>query len=41
MAGMAETLAELHVQDLDGGRVILGDLWADRPVVLAFVRHFG
>jgi hypothetical protein len=31
----AEVLAE------DGGTVRLGTLWSDRPVVLAFVRHFG
>lgn len=35
------TLAGLQVQDLEGNRVTLGDLWATRPLVLAFVRHFG
>jgi hypothetical protein len=34
-------LADATVDDESGGKVRLGDLWADRPVVLAFVRHFG
>lgn len=41
MSNTAVQLAELHVQDLDGRRVVLGELWAERPVVLAFIRHFG
>ena len=34
-------LAECLVQDEKGAEIRLGSLWADRPVVLAFVRHFG
>jgi len=34
-------LAELTLADADGGSRRLGDLWADRPVVLVFLRHFG
>lgn len=29
------------VQDEDGNKVALQDLWRDGPVVLVFVRHFG
>ena len=35
------TLADLVLADPDGARHRLGDLWADRPVVLVFLRHFG
>lgn len=36
-----EALADLEVLDPDGREVRLGELWADRPAVLVFVRHFG
>jgi hypothetical protein len=29
------------VEDTEGAKLPLGRLWADRPAVLAFVRHFG
>jgi peroxiredoxin len=35
------TLADSVVLDEAGQSVTLGDLWMDRPVVLAFVRQFG
>lgn len=38
---VARELADAVVTDEAGRPVRLGDLWADRPVVLAFVRHFG
>ena len=34
-------LANAEVTAEDGSTLRLGSLWADRPVVLAFVRHFG
>ncbi len=34
-------LADLKVKDENGGEARLGDLWASRTAVLAFVRHFG
>ncbi len=37
----ADRLAPLTVLDLEGTPVALGALWAERPVVLVFVRHFG
>ena len=36
-----ESLRPLVLSDPDGGEVRLGDLWAARPVVLVFIRHFG
>ncbi len=36
-----EALAACEVLAEDGSKVRLGSLWAERPVVLAFVRHFG
>ena len=37
----ADELARLTVLDEQGGPVVLGSLWRDRPAVLVFVRHFG
>jgi len=34
-------LQEVTLSDADGVRHRLGDLWADRPVILVFLRHFG
>ena len=34
-------LAALAVLDMEGQAVPLGLLWADRPAVLVFLRHFG
>ena len=34
-------LAGLSLSDDTGEDVRLGSLWADRPVVLVFLRHFG
>ena len=36
-----QELADAVVLDEQGHEVRLGDAWASRPVVLAFVRHFG
>ena len=40
-AAVSSALADLELQDAEGNRVRLGGLWAERPVVLVFVRHFG
>jgi hypothetical protein len=37
----ADHLAELTVLDEAGQSVVVRSLWADRPAILAFVRHFG
>lgn len=38
---LSERLAQLAVRTTSGEPRRLGELWAERPVVLAFVRHFG
>lgn len=38
---VARKLEDLTVTDPDEKPVRLGDAWAERPVVLAFIRHFG
>ena len=35
------TLSDTVVHDLDGLPVRLGTVWADKPAVIVFVRHFG
>jgi hypothetical protein len=40
-ARVPKELADSIVQDEAGHDVRLGDLWRERPIVLAFVRHFG
>jgi peroxiredoxin len=34
-------LADISLPDQDGTEHRLGDLWADRPVIVVFLRHFG
>jgi hypothetical protein len=36
-----DALAACEVLAEDGAPVRLGTLWADRPIVLVFLRHFG
>ena len=38
---LAARLAPLTVLDERGSAVALGATWAQRPAVVAFVRHFG
>jgi hypothetical protein len=37
----ADDLAGVVLKDLDGKEVRLGTLWSERPVALAFLRHYG
>jgi hypothetical protein len=37
----ADELADLMLEDIDGGAVRLGDTWRDGPVVLVWLRHYG
>ncbi|HKN94056.1 MAG TPA: peroxiredoxin-like family protein [Thermoleophilaceae bacterium] len=37
----ASVLEDVVLNDPDGNAVRLGDLWAERPAVLVFLRHFG
>ena len=34
-------LEQVERAGADGGRHRLGDFWAERPVILVFLRHFG
>lgn len=40
-ARIPEDAARARIRDLDGGEHELRELWAERPVLLVFVRHFG
>jgi hypothetical protein len=41
MLTRADDLAKLTVLDEHGKTLALGALWAQKPAVLVFVRHFG
>jgi hypothetical protein len=34
-------LSDVDLPDTDGQVVRLGSLWADRPAVVVFLRHYG
>ncbi len=38
---VAARLKDIDLLDPAGRKVRLGDMWAEKPVVLAFIRHFG
>lgn len=38
---LAARLAPLVLPETDGDTVELGSLWADRPLLLVHLRHFG
>jgi len=37
----AQRLADVQLADSHGTMRRLGDFWAERPVVVVFLRHFG
>jgi hypothetical protein len=41
MLRTADELAGVVLPDQDGTPVRLGDLWAERPVALVWLRHYG
>lgn len=41
VARVAGEAAAAVIRDLGGGEHRLDELWAERPVVLVFLRHFG
>ena len=41
MESVSNDAADAVVVGIDGREYRLKDTWAERPVVLAFVRHFG
>ncbi len=38
---MSESLADVTIMDLSGTSVALASLWAHRPAVITFLRHYG
>jgi len=40
-ASFSSKLAEITLPDVDGKPIQLGSLWADRPAVVVFLRHYG
>jgi hypothetical protein len=36
-----DAIADIVLPDQDGNDVRLGDLWADGPVALVWLRHYG
>jgi hypothetical protein len=38
---LAATLAPIELPDPDGNAIRLGSLWAERPAVVVFLRHYG
>lgn len=38
---LSAKLAGVVLPDSEGHEIQLGSLWADRPVVLVFLRHYG
>ena len=41
MDQIPDAAARIRILDLDGGEHELRELWAERPVLLVFLRHFG
>lgn len=37
----AQRIADIELADPESRAVRLGDLWAERPVVLVWLRHYG
>ena len=40
-ARIADAAAQAVIRDLDDREHALAELWAERPAVLVFLRHFG
>lgn len=38
---LADRLAPITLEAVGGHQLRLGDLWSERPLVLAHLRHFG
>jgi hypothetical protein len=41
MARVSDEAARAVIRDIEDKEHTLAETWAERPVVLAFVRHFG
>jgi hypothetical protein len=40
-SSLSAALAPIVLPDADGGPIRLGSLWAERPAVVVFLRHYG
>ena len=38
---VGDAAPNIQVMDADGNTIELSTLWANKPVILAFLRHFG
>ncbi len=38
---LSEKLAEIVLPNSEGREVRLGSIWANKPAVIAFLRHYG
>jgi len=38
---LSSRLSEIVLPDTDGNEIRLGSVWASRPAVLVFLRHYG
>jgi hypothetical protein len=41
VANVEAAAAAVEIEDVDGARHALAELWAQGPAVLVFLRHFG
>ncbi|HET6841872.1 MAG TPA: hypothetical protein VFK06_09315 [Candidatus Angelobacter sp.] len=41
MPSLSHKLASITLPDTEGNLVRLGSLWAEKPAVLVFLRHWG
>ena len=41
VAGLADRLAGIELDEASGERIALGRLWDQRPLLLIHLRHFG
>jgi hypothetical protein len=41
MSAIGRKLAGIQLESSTGEQVRLGNVWKNRPIVLAFIRHFG
>jgi hypothetical protein len=36
-----QTIGDIRLPEAGGGEIKLGDLWAERPAALVWLRHYG
>jgi peroxiredoxin len=41
MPTFSDKLADITLPDSDGQQIQLGSLWAEKPAVVVFLRHYG